>query len=203
MNKPHSGKLVVISGPSGAGKSTVIAKAMEKNSGMRFSVSATTRQPRPGERDGREYFFVSREQFDDMVESGQMLEHATYVGNCYGTPRGAIESMLSEGCDVVLDIEVQGAAQVKASMPEAITIFLTPSSFSELRRRLEGRGTETAERIDGRITRAREEFSRVKSYDYIVINDNPDAAANELCSIITAEKCRTANRIDFFGGMLK
>lgn len=197
MNKTHSGKLVVISGPSGAGKSTVIAKAMENISSMRFSVSATTRAPRPGEQDGREYFFVSREQFDDMVKSGQMLEYAAYVGNSYGTPRGAIESMLSEGCDVVLDIEVQGAAQVKTRMPEAITIFLTPSSFSELRRRLEGRGTETAERIDGRITRAREEFSHIQNYDYIIINDDPDTAANELCSIITAEKCRTANRIDY------
>ncbi len=197
MNKLQSGKLIVISGPSGAGKSTVISKAMAKNHGMRFSVSATTRSPRPGEQDGREYYFVSKERFSQMVDNGQLLEYACYVGNCYGTPRGAVEKMLSEGCDVVLDIEVQGAAQVKAHMPEAITVFLTASSFDELRRRLEGRGTETAERIAGRIERAREELKAVGNYDYIVINDDPETAANEICSIITAEKCKTANRIKF------
>ena len=195
MNRMQNGKLIVISGPSGAGKSTVISKAKAMNHNMRFSVSATTRSPRPGEQDGREYFFVSEERFGQMIEDGQLLEYASYVGNSYGTPREAIEKMLAEGCDVVLDIEVQGAAQVKARMPEAITIFLTSSSFGELRRRLEVRGTETAERISGRIARAREELKEVVNYDYIVINDDPDIAAKELCSIIMAEKCRTVDRI--------
>lgn len=192
MNK---GKLIVISGPSGAGKSTVISRAMAINQNMRFSVSATTRAPRPGEQDGREYYFVNEERFSQMVKDEELLEYACYVGNSYGTPRAAIDKMLAEGCDVVLDIEVQGAAQVKARMPDAITVFLTSSSFDELRRRLEGRGTETAERIAGRIARAREELKEVVNYDYIVINDDPETAATELCSIIMAEKCRTANRI--------
>ncbi len=195
MNDKPRGKLIVISGPSGAGKSTVISKAMRLNPNMKYSVSLTTRSPRPGEIEGEDYFFVTDEYFSDMVEKGAMLEYACYVGNSYGTPQQAVEDMLNEGHDVVLDIEVQGAAQVKMRKSEAVCIFLTPSSFGELRRRLEGRGTESAERIDGRVERAREELCFVENYDYIVINDDPDIAAGEICSIITAEKCRTADRI--------
>jgi guanylate kinase len=192
----NRGKLIVISGPSGAGKSTVIAKAMERNTQMRFSVSATTRAPRPGEVDGKNYFFVSGERFEEMVSAGEMLEHACYVGNCYGTPKAAVEDMLGSGYDVVLDIEVQGAFQVKERMPEAVMIFLLPGSFDELCRRLTGRGTETEERIQNRLKRAKDELRFVKDYDYIVINNDPAVAADELCSIITAEKCKKADRIN-------
>lgn len=197
MRKNETGTLIVISGPSGAGKSTVISKARAINKNMEFSVSATTRSPRENEIDGKDYFFVTQDRFNEMVENGEMLEYAIYVGNFYGTPRAAVEQMLRDGYDVVLDIEVQGASQVKFRMPEAVTVFLTSPSFDELRRRLEGRGTETEERINGRIARAREEIKLVGNYDYIVINDDPDVAAKELCSIIEAEKCRTANRIKF------
>lgn len=192
----NEGILIVVSGPSGAGKSTVISKAMERNEKMRFSISATTRSPRPGEEDGREYYFVTEQRFSEMVENKELLEHASYAGKHYGTPRKPIEDMLSQGCDIVLDIEVQGAAQVKSSMPEAVTIFLTPPSFTELEKRLTGRGTDTKEQIDLRISRAREELKLVHNYDYIIINSSPDEAAEELRSIIMAEKCKTAKRID-------
>lgn len=190
------GILIVVSGPSGAGKSTVISKAMEKNKNMCFSISATTRSPRPGEQNGREYYFVTGQRFSEMVENDELLEHAAYAGNYYGTPRKPIEDMLSRGCDVVLDIEVQGAEQVKGRMPEAVTVFLTPPSFKELEKRLTGRGTDAKEQIDLRISRAKEELKLVGNYDYIIINSSPAEAAEELRSIIMAEKCKTAKRID-------
>lgn len=185
----------MLSGPSGAGKSTVVEKVMAERRNLRFSVSATTRQPRPGEIHGEDYYFVDETQFLDMLERGELLENATYVGNRYGTPRGPIETAMADGLDILLDIEVQGAVQVKAAMPEAITIFLSPPDLETLRLRLIGRGTDSTERIESRLQRARIELLQAKEYDYIVINDDADTAAAEISAIITAEKCRTPERI--------
>ena len=191
------GKLIVISGPSGAGKSTVAFKAMEERGDLCFSTSVTTRKPRPGEVDGREYFFIDRERFDEMVERDELLEHAEYVTNCYGTPRSYVEEKLEAGMNVLLDIEIQGARQIRDKMPEAVKIFMIPPTLEELRRRLEGRGTESAEVIEGRLTRARQEYEEADFYDYIIVNDDIDRAAQELSAIITAEHCRAADRMDY------
>jgi len=190
----EKGRLIVVSGPSGAGKSTVVFKAINGRDKMCFSTSVTSRKPRPGEVDGREYFFIDAARFEQMVQNDELLEHAVYVGNYYGTPRKFVEDKLSAGESVFLDIEVQGARQVKEKMPDAIMIFLIPPSLGELKKRLESRGTETEETIKGRLARAREEYAEADFYDYIVVNDDIDSAANELISILTAEKCRFAAR---------
>ncbi len=182
------GKLLVISGPSGAGKSTVISRLMALGERMEFSVSATTRRPRPGEQEGRDYYFVSREAFEGMVRQGELLEHAEFVGNCYGTPRAPVLEQLRQGVTVILDIEVQGARQVKALMPEAISVFLSPPDLSALEKRLRGRGTESEEKIQGRLETARREMELAGTYDYIVINDDPDRAARELLEILNKQK---------------
>ena len=192
----EKGKLIVISGPSGAGKSTVVFKTMEKRADVGFSTSVTTRQPRPGEVDGREYFFVNPERFQEMAKNGELLEHAQYVSNFYGTPRAYVERKMAEGMNVILDIEIQGARQVREKMPEAIKIFVVPPSMEELRRRLEGRGTDSAQTIEARLQRAREEYAEANFYDYIIINDDVEAAAGELDAIITAEHCRVEDRMD-------
>ena len=178
------GRLLVISGPSGTGKSTVIGVLMARKEGLEFSVSATTRAPRPGERDGVDYYFVSRERFDEMVRNNELLEHADFVGNSYGTPRSQVEARLEKGITVILDIEVQGAAQVKAAMPEAVTVFLAPPSLEELERRLRGRGTDSDETIRKRLETARKELLLAPEYDYMVINNEPEQAAEEIRTIL-------------------
>ena len=190
----EKGKLIVISGPSGAGKSTVVFKAIEGRKDMCFSISATTRKPRPGETDGVEYFFVDLERFQEMVDNDELLEHAEYVANRYGTPRRYVEEQLSKGMNVILDIEVQGARQVNEKMPDAVKIFIIPPSLDELKRRLEGRGTDTARAIEARLIRARQEYREADFYDYIIINDDADVAAQEFNAIITAEGCRASRR---------
>ncbi len=184
------GKLIVISGPSGAGKSTVVFKALEGRSDICFSVSATTRKPRPGEIDGKEYFFVDLDKFRDMVKNNEFLEHAEYVANSYGTPRAYVEKRLNEGMNVLLDIEVQGALQVHKSMPDAVMIFIIPPSIEELEARLRGRGTDSERKIEARLIRAKEEYADADFYDYIIINDEAEKASKELSAIITAEYCR-------------
>lgn len=188
------GKLIVISGPSGAGKSTVIQKLMELRSDLCFSVSATTRAPRDGEVEGRDYFFVTRDMFERMVRHGELLEHAEYVGNYYGTPSRYVEQRRAAGKHVLLDIEVQGASQVRSRIQDAITIFVIPPSLEVLRQRLRDRGTDSDTVIQNRLKRARAEYKEATFYDYIVINDNPDDAARELDSIITAACCRFEER---------
>ncbi len=190
----EKGKLIVISGPSGAGKSTVVFKAIEGKDNMCFSTSVTTRKPRPGEADGKEYFFVDLDRFREMVENDELLEHAEYVANSYGTPRSYVEQKLSDGMDVILDIEVQGARQVNEKMPDAVKVFIIPPSMDELKHRLESRGTDTARAIEARLIRARQEYKEADFYDYIIVNDDADKAAGELSAIMTAERCRAAGR---------
>ena len=183
----EKGKLIVISGPSGAGKSTVVFKAIEARDNVCFSTSVTTRKPRPGEVDGKEYFFVDLDRFKEMVD-------AEYVANSYGTPRSYVEQKLNEGVDVILDIEVQGARQVNEKMPDAVKVFIIPPSLDELKRRLESRGTDTARAVEARLIRARQEYQEADFYDYIIVNDDADKAASELSAIMTAERCRAAGR---------
>ncbi len=178
------GRLFIVSGPSGSGKSTVLGEVFKRRDRLYFSVSATTRAPRPGETDGVEYFFLDEERFDQMVERGEFLEHARYAKCSYGTPRGPIEEKLNAGIDVILDIEVQGAKQVKARMPEAVSVFLAPPDLRELERRLRSRGTESEERIALRLETARSELREAEKYDYVVVNDDFRRAAGELLDII-------------------
>lgn len=188
------GKLIVISGPSGAGKGTVVFKAIEGRTNVCFSTSVTTRKPRAGEVDGKEYFFVDLDRFKEMVENDELLEHAEYVANSYGTPRAYVEEKLNSGLDVILEIEVQGARQVNEKMPEAVKIFIIPPSIAELQRRLESRGTDTARAVEARLIRARQEYNEADFYDYIIVNDDAERAAAELSAILTAERCRAKGR---------
>lgn len=193
----EKGKLFVISGPSGAGKSTVVFKAMEGREDVCFSTSVTTRKPRPGEMDGREYFFVDLDRFREMVENDELLEHAEYVANSYGTPKAYVEEKLEAGMNVILDIEVQGARQVNEKKPDAVKIFIIPPSLEELERRLKGRGTDTSRAIEARLIRARQEYKEADFYDYIIINDDAQRAAKELAAIMLAEHCRAADKMDY------
>lgn len=193
----EKGKLIVISGPSGAGKSTVVFKAIEGRDDVCFSTSVTTRKPRPGETDGREYFFVEPDRFAEMVRNDELLEHAEYVANSYGTPRAYVEQKLAEGLNVLLDIEVQGARQVHEKMPEAVMIFVIPPSLEELENRLRGRGTDTERAIEARLIRARQEYAEADFYQYIIVNDDKDKAARELAAIIDAEHCRFEDRAEY------
>ena len=188
------GKLFVISGPSGAGKSTVISIASKDRNDICFSTSVTTRKPRPGEVDGREYFFVDPDRFKEMVENDELLEHAEYVANSYGTPRKYVENKLDEGFNVILDIEVQGARQVAEKMPESVRIFIAPPSLEILESRLRGRGTDTERAIEARLIRARQEYQEADFYNYLIINDDANIAASELSSVISAEHSRFENR---------
>lgn len=193
----EKGKLFVISGPSGAGKSTVVFKAMESRDDVCFSTSVTTRKPRPGEVDGKEYFFVDLDRFKEMVENDELLEHAEYVANSYGTPRAYVEEKLAAGMNVILDIEVQGARQVNEKKPDSVKVFIIPPSLDELERRLKGRGTDTPRAIEARLIRAKQEYKEADFYDYIIINDDAERAAKELSAIMMAEHCRAADRMDY------
>ncbi len=187
------GLLIVLSAPSGCGKSTIVSGLLKKRGRLKFSVSATTRAPREGEIDGRDYFFVSREKFAEMVEKGEFLEHAQYVENRYGTPRGPVERELEAGNDVLLDIEIQGAFQVRAQRPDALMVFLLPPSFEELEKRLVLRGKDSPEVIRRRLEVARRECLEAEKYDYRIVNDDAPRAVNEFNAIIEAER-RKINR---------
>ena len=193
----NEGEVVTLIGANGAGKSTVVFKAIEGRDDVCFSTSVTTRKPRPNEVDGREYFFVDLDRFKEMVENDELLEHATYVANSYGTPRKFVEEKLDSGLDVLLDIEVQGARQINEKKPDAVKIFIIPPSLAELRRRLVGRGTDTERAIEARLIRARQEYAEADFYDYIIINDDPDRAAKELAAIMLAERCKAEGRMHF------
>lgn len=192
-----NGKLVVLSGPSGVGKSTVVKHVMAQCPNLQFSVSATTRSIRPGEVDGESYYFVSKAQFQKLIDEKGLLEYAEYVGNYYGTPEASLNEALSRGKDVLLDIEVQGALNVKRCRPDAILIFMAAPSFREIERRLNGRGDTAPDLIRNRLERARWEYSQAFQYDYLVVNDDVEHAAAEIRAILMAEKCKTSNRMHY------
>lgn len=192
--KKERGQLIVLSGPSGVGKSTVIAELFAQRSNIYFSVSYTTRQPRVGEQDVVNYNFVSREEFERMIADDELLEYAEYVDNYYGTSMKLIQEKLDAGIDVLLDIEVQGAAKVRARCPDALFIFIIPPSFEELSRRLHRRNTDSEEVIAGRLAKARQEFREIPKYDYLVINDKVANAVHEIEAILTAAECRVSSR---------
>lgn len=194
MNK---GILVVVSGFSGAGKGTVMKRLLEKYDDYGLSVSATTRKPREGEVDGREYFFRSREEFEKLIEEDALIEYAQYVGNYYGTPRAYVEEQLSKGKNVILEIEIQGARKVKEKIPEALLVFVTPPTVEELKKRLVGRGTETEEVIADRLARAAEEAQGMGSYEYILVNDDLEECVDNLHQIICSEHARTVRNTEF------
>lgn len=201
MKKQREGTLIVLSGPSGVGKSTVIAQLLSTRRDIYFSVSYTTRAPRVGEENGVNYNFVDRAEFERMIENGELLEYAEYVNNYYGTSLKVIQDKLTAGVDVLLDIEVRGAAKVRAKCADAVLIFIIPPSFEELSRRLYGRNTDSTEVIAGRLQKAREEYKEIPNYDYLVVNDKVADAAGEIVSILEAEGCRTKRRIHLIQGI--
>ncbi|QSO49500.1 guanylate kinase [Alicyclobacillus mengziensis] len=191
----EQGILFVLSGPSGAGKGTVCKALMGRLPEMRLSISATTRQPREGEQHGVNYFFKTKNQFQTMIESGQLLEWAEVYGNYYGTPRTFVEEKLAEGSDVLLEIDIQGAMQVKETYPDGVFLFLIPPSAMELEARILGRGTETEDSFATRFGAARDELQMMSKYDYVVVNDVVEAACERIESIITAEHCSVARNL--------
>ena len=192
--KNQRGALIIVSAPSGCGKSTLLHRLMEKREKLRFSVSATTRPPREDEVDGKDYFFVDHPTFERMIAEDAFLEHAEYVGNHYGTPRAAVEELLDAGYDVYLDIDVQGAMQIKRIRPETLTIFVTPPSLPELENRLRSRGTDSDEVIRSRLEAAERELILKDHYDYVVVNDEVDRAAGEISDLIDSYKARLSQK---------
>ncbi|MBP3873414.1 MAG: guanylate kinase [Lachnospiraceae bacterium] len=197
------GSLIVLSGFAGVGKGTVLKSLFETQEGYAYSVSATTRQPRPGEVDGVHYFFVSKERFEEMIRDDELLEHASYVGNYYGTPRAYVEQKLEEGFDVILEIEVQGALKIKEKVPEAVLIYMLPPSADILYERLKGRGTETDEVIGRRMKKAAQEAESVEQYDYMVVNDDADECAARLHALIRSQRQRVRSSLPFIRKLAK
>ena len=190
------GKTFIISGPSGVGKSTVLKALFEGRDDLYFSVSATTRTPRDGEINGVHYHFIEPDEFMQWINDDAFLEYAQYVGNFYGTPKKFVDAAMEEGKDVILDIEVQGATQVYAKRPETVRIFIAPPNWEELERRLTKRGTDSAEKIQQRLLRAKVEMKTAADYDYFVINDTVENAVTELRAIMLAEHCKVDERMD-------
>jgi guanylate kinase len=189
----NKGTLFVITGPSGAGKGTVLKKVIQSLDGLYFSVSATTRKPREGEVDGVHYHFLTRERFEELIEKDRFLEYAQYAGNYYGTPLDPVEEHLEQGHDVILEIELQGALQVKKRLPKAVLVFIAPPSFEELESRLRGRGTETDEVIRNRLAIARQEYANMDEFRFIVVNDEVEDAADRLRAIMLSCRCLREN----------
>lgn len=201
LEMKDKGLLLVISGFSGAGKGTVVKRLLEQHNDYSLSISATTRSPREGEQDGREYFFKSKEEFEKMIEASELIEYARYVDNYYGTPKAYVEEQLKEGKNVILEIEIQGALNIKSMFPDAVLLFIMPPSAKELERRLVGRGTEDEATIRARLSRASEEAQGVENYNYIVINDDVDACVETIDSIVKSEKRKAANNINLINNI--
>ena len=202
MSEPRRrGLLVILSSPSGAGKSTLSRRLLEVDPEVSFSISATTRPPRPGEVEGRDYLFRSRREFDDMVDAGQMLEHAEVFGNRYGTPRAPVEAAIGEGRDVLFDVDWQGGQQIRGSVlgESVVSIFILPPSIAELESRLRARGQDSDEVVAGRMQKSRDEISHWAEYDYVLVNENLAQAEEELRAIIAAERLRRERRPELVG----
>ena len=204
MKEQRNGLLLVVSGPAGVGKGTLDKALMERNSRIKMSVSATTRAPRPGEVEGVHYFFKTEEEFKAMVERGEFLEYMHVFGsNYYGTPRSFVEQHLSNGFDVILEIDVQGAMKVKQAFPDAILIFITAPSMSEIKSRLIGRGTESMEQVEKRFATAFEEVQMIPRYDYVIVNDVVDKAVHHMEAILEAERCRVSRSSDLIESFME
>lgn len=200
MNK---GLLVIVSGFSGAGKGTLVKGLIQKYDNYALSISATTRKPREGEVDGKDYFFITTEAFEKMISEDNLVEYAKYVGNYYGTPKDYVQKMLDEGKDVILEIEMQGAMKVRGKIPETVLVFVSTKDAETLQHRLHERGTETLEQIENRLSRAIEEADLMNSYDYLVINDDKETAIDELHSIIQNEHRRMSYNSEFIDKIQK
>ena len=203
MKTMPKGILTVLSGFSGAGKGTAMKRLMEKYDDYALSISATTRNPREGEVDGREYFFKATEEFEKMNAQDEVIEYARYVNHYYGTPRSYVEEQLENGKDVILEIEIQGALKVKEKFPDTLLVFITPPSAKELRRRLIGRGTESMEVIEQRLARAKEEAEGIDDYDCLIVNDDLESCVDELHSVIQNEKKKVARNGEFISKIRK
>ena len=193
----------MVSGFSGAGKGTLMKRLMEEYENYALSISMTTRAPRPGETDGKEYFFVTKQQFEDKIEQNGLVEYACYCDNYYGTPRAYVEQQLEAGKDVILEIEIQGALKIKEKFPTALLLFVMPPSAQELRKRLEGRGTESSEVIEKRLQRAAQEAEGIEKYDFIVINDKLEECVQELHNLIQAAHNTPDRNEEFINNMRK
>jgi guanylate kinase len=199
----QKGLLIVLSGPSGAGKGTVCKALLPTMTTTHYSVSCTTRAPRPGEVEGVNYFFKTVEQFKEMVANDQLLEWAEVYTNYYGTPRKYVEETLESGENVLLEIDIQGALQVKKKFPDGVFIFLVPPSLQELKSRIVGRGTETEESLQIRFGAAEEEMSYISEYDYVVVNDKVEDACEKIRAIITAERCNVKRNLEYYNSLIK
>ena len=197
----HQGILVVVSGFSGAGKGTLMKELLKRYDNYALSISATTRAPREGETDGKEYFFVTKEQFEKMRDERKLVEYAQYVNNYYGTPKEYVEQKMAEGKDVILEIEIQGALKVKKRFPDALLLFVTPPSAEELRRRLVGRGTETLEVINASLFSKQKAAYDMEAYDYLLINDDLDRCVEEMHQLIQLQHRKTSYHLDFLSKM--
>ena len=200
MNK---GQLIVFSGPSGVGKGTVLKEFLKNKENVSLSISATTRSPREGEQDAVHYYFLSKEEFEKKIQDGNMLEYAQYNQNYYGTPKDKVDEALANGKDVILEIEVQGALQIKEKCPNSLLVFVMPPNWEELEKRLVGRGTEDEETIKNRLNIAKKELQQAVHYDYILVNDEVEAAAERLNDIINAGRCRIVEMKDFIDEVTK
>ncbi len=192
----EKGIITILSGFSGAGKGTVVKSLLSRHNNYALSISATTRKPRIGEEDGREYFFKTTEEFEKMISNNQLIEYASYVGNYYGTPKEYVESQLSQGKDIILEIELQGAMKVKEQNPDVVLVFVTPPSAKELKNRLVGRGTEDMDTINARLRRAVDESEFMDKYDYLLINDDLDECVEKLHQVIQSEHNSTKRNIE-------
>lgn len=200
MNK---GSLFIISGPSGSGKDTILVKLFEKQTDIRFSVSSVTRPMREGEKEGEKYHFITREEFCSLIENDKLLEYNEFVGNYYGTPKEPVENCVKNGNDMIIEVDVNGAEQIKRKLPYAVTVFIMPPSYKELKRRLTSRGTESAEAIASRLNSALTEIKKAKNYDYVVMNNDVDRAVDDVLHIILSERLKTERQQNFINEVLE
>lgn len=199
MNK---GRVYIISGPSGSGKDSVMKKVFEKQPDIAFSISSITRDMRPGEVEGEKYNFISRERFEQMIQNDELLEHNIFVGNYYGTPKAPVINCIENGKDMLIEVDVNGAEQIREKMPEAVSIFIMPPSLEVLKKRLTGRGTDSAEVIEKRLNEALREIASAKDYDYIVVNDDLETAADDFVRIMSVDKFKTDRNIELINKIL-